>query len=92
MQNSYDAKSLRIVDCKPNIDYTVWIKFADGFQGTVDLSDLAKTEAFSKVWDGSDPFENVRIDPHTHTLTWGFKNELVDVNPQSLREELEQQD
>ncbi|MCP5509638.1 MAG: DUF2442 domain-containing protein [Chlamydiales bacterium] len=90
MKKEYIAKSIRIADCKAGLDYTVWVKFEDGLEGIVDLNDLAQTPAFSKVWDTIDPFKNVRIDHETHTLTWGVGENLVDINPRLLREEIEQ--
>ncbi|MBI3605639.1 MAG: DUF2442 domain-containing protein, partial [Nitrospirae bacterium] len=39
----------KITEVKPLEDYQVWIKFSDGVEGIVDLSDLVEKGVFS-VW------------------------------------------
>lgn len=59
----------KITEVKPLKDYQVWIKFADGVEGTVDLSDLAGKGVFS-VWKDKAVFNSVVVDPESHTLVW----------------------
>ena len=59
----------KIVEVKPMGKYTVWLKFADGVQGTVDLSELAGKGVFAK-WDDADFFNSVFIDNETRTIAW----------------------
>lgn len=59
----------KITEVKPLEDYQVWIKFSDGVEGTVDLSDLAEKGVFS-VWKDKEVFNSVVVDPESHTLVW----------------------
>lgn len=59
----------RIIEIKPLADYRIWIKFTDGVEGTVDLSDLTGQGVFS-AWEDMNFFNSVYIDPESHTLAW----------------------
>lgn len=83
-----DLSRVRIVDCEAKDPYKVWIKFVDGVEGTVDLSDLLEKKVFSNAWSSEEKFKLVRIDPETETLTWGHGQNAVDINPISLKEEV----
>ena len=74
----------RIVEVKPLERYRVWIRFADGTDGEVDLSDLVGKGVFA-IWNDPQQFNEVYIDPETHTLAWpdGF-----DLCPDSLYRDL----
>jgi len=78
----------KIVKCKPQPDYHLWIQFEDGLEGIVDLNDLVDKSAFKKAWKISKMFNKVRIDPITETITWGKDENTVDVNPEELRKEI----
>ena len=59
----------RIVEVKPLQDFKVWLKFSDGVEGTVDLSDVAGKGVFGagmiqKI------FNAVFINPENHTISW----------------------
>ncbi len=84
-----DSNKYRIKKCSPESNYCVWIEFEDGFAGRIDLSDLLDKPAFLAVWTPYEGFNRLWIDPETHTLTWGEPGNEVDVNPRSLREEIE---
>jgi hypothetical protein len=56
--------SAKIIACRPSRDYTVWLRFADGLQGTVDVSGLLEIGCF-KFWRDMDAFLEAR--PHAGT-------------------------
>lgn len=82
-----EPKKEKIIDCKPLPNYRVWIKFADGLEGEVDLSHLVGKGVF-EAWKSIDFFNQVSIDPISDTLAWG---EEIDLDPYVLREKVEQQ-
>jgi len=57
----------RIKEVKPLLSFKVWIKFFDGVQGIVDLSDLAEKGVVSK-WNNKEYFNSVYIDSESHTI------------------------
>lgn len=59
----------KIVEVKPLKNYRVWIKFSDGIEGTVDLSELVGKGVFS-VWEDVNFFNSVFIDQESHTIAW----------------------
>ena len=79
-----DFKRVKIVACKPRPHYRVWIRFDDGLEGEVDLSDLVGKGVF-EAWKSVEFFNQVRIDPKSDTLAWG---EDIDLDPYVLREKL----
>jgi hypothetical protein len=74
----------KIVACEPRPNYCIWIRFEDGLEGLVDLSDLVGEGVF-KAWNNVDFFNQVYVDPKTDTVAWG--NE-VDLDPYVLREKV----
>ena len=74
----------KIVEVKPLEGYRVWIKFADGLQGEVDLSDLAGKGVFAS-WSDPEQFKKVYIDPEAHTLAWP---DGIDLAPDALHDDL----
>lgn len=59
----------RIVEVKPQAGFKVWLKFLDGVEGTVDLSELAGKGVF-EAWNEPGMFDSVFIDPVSHTIAW----------------------
>lgn len=59
----------RIVTVVALPGYRLQLNFADGVSGAVDLSDLVGTGVFS-TWEKPGSFEQVRINPQTHTVEW----------------------
>jgi hypothetical protein len=59
----------RIVKVKSVGDYKLWIKFADGIEGTVDLTDMVGKGIFSQ-WQDKKFFNSVYIDHESHTIAW----------------------
>ncbi|MGB3479223.1 MAG: DUF2442 domain-containing protein [bacterium] len=74
----------RIVKVKPVADYKVWIKFADGIEGVVDLSDLVDKGVFSQ-WQDKKFFNSVYIDHESHTVAWSGG---IDLCPDELYAEI----
>jgi len=65
--------------------YKIKIRFSDNIEGIVDLSDLAGKGVF-KFWNDPKNFNDVKIDPQTHTIMWD--NGKIDLCPDSLYEEI----
>jgi len=59
----------RIEEVKPLSGFKVWIKFSDGIEGTVDLSDLAGKGVFLK-WNDKEYFDSVYVDSESRTIAW----------------------
>ncbi|HSX12442.1 MAG TPA: DUF2442 domain-containing protein [Rhabdochlamydiaceae bacterium] len=78
---------MKIGACKPKPNYRIWIQFDDGLEGEVDLGDLVGKGVF-QAWKSVEFFNQVRIDPKTHTLAWG---EEIDLDPYVLREKISKQ-
>ena len=76
-----------ITDCKPCPNYKIWIRFNDGLEGKVDLSNFVGKGLFS-AWNSVDFFNTVYIDPKTQTIAWG---DDLDLDPYVLREQISQQ-
>lgn len=70
----------KIVDVRPLKDYRIWIKFSDGVEGTVDLSELAGQGVFS-IWNDINVFNSAFIDHDSHTVAW---NGGIDLCPDTL--------
>ena len=83
-----DPKKNRITKCRPEPKYHVWIQFEDGLEGIVNLNDLLEKPAFKEAWKSVKNFNQVRVSPFTHTLTWGEGDTEVDINPSELRKEI----
>lgn len=79
-----EFKRVKIVACKAKPNYRVWIRFEDGLEGEVDLSNLVGKGVFV-AWQSVDFFNQVRVDPQTDTLTWGQE---IDLDPYVLREKV----
>jgi anaerobic selenocysteine-containing dehydrogenase len=59
----------KLVELKVRRGYRLWLRFADGIQGEVDLSHLAGRGVFA-AWKGRRFFANVRIE-NGRALVWG---------------------
>lgn len=82
-----EFKRAKIIACKSRPNYRVWIRFDDGSEGEVDLSDLVGKGVF-EAWKSVDFFNQVRVDPRTNTLAWGDE---IDLDPYVLREQISKQ-
>jgi len=70
----------KVIEVKPLKNYWVWIKFSDGIEGEVDLSDLVGKGVFS-TWKDTKFFNSVFIDPESHTIAWEGR---IDLCPDTL--------
>ena len=59
---------LQPVEVKPLPEYHIWLRYADGVAGEIDLSHLAGKGVF-RVWDEPGYFAKVYITPH-RTIAW----------------------
>ncbi len=73
-----------IVEAKPLQDFKIWLKFADGVEGTVDLSDVAGKGVFC-AWNDPEIFDAVFINPENHTISWPGG---IDLCPDALYAEI----
>lgn len=70
---------LKPVAVKALTRYKIWLRYEDGAEGDVDLSDLAGKGVF-KIWDEGQSFEQVEIDEHG-AIAWP---ESIDLCPDML--------
>ncbi len=80
-----EFKRAKIVACKPGLNYRLWIRFDDGLEGEIDLSDLVGKGVFA-AWNSVDFFNQVRVDSKTDTVAWG---DDLDLDPYVLRARIE---
>lgn len=73
----------RITEVETREEYRIWIRYEDGTEGEVDLSNLVGRGVF-KRWDDPAEFEKVFVDPETHTVAWPGG---IDLCPDSLYED-----
>ncbi|OFW05399.1 MAG: hypothetical protein A3H96_07715 [Acidobacteria bacterium RIFCSPLOWO2_02_FULL_67_36] len=64
---------------KPLADFRIWLRYDDGVEGEVDLSDLVGRGVF-QAWDDSDVFAAVRLGSHG-AVEWGSE---IDLCPDAL--------
>lgn len=67
------------VEVKPRSNYRLWLRYDDGEQGEVDLSDLAGRGVFA-AWGDAAFFESVRLGAHGE-IEWGAD---IDLCPDAL--------
>ena len=68
-----------IAEVKVLPGYRLWLRYGDGVEGEVDLSDLAGRGVFA-AWSDRSFFESVRID-ESGALAWG---DSLDLCPDAL--------
>jgi hypothetical protein len=59
----------RITDARYIADHTIWLRFADGVEGEVDLSRELEGEVFEPLKD-AEYFKSFRLHPELKTLVW----------------------
>lgn len=64
--------------------YRLWIRFSDGLEGEVDVSDIVGKGVF-EAWRGVSVFRQVSIDPETRTVVWPGG---LDLAPDALHAEI----
>lgn len=77
----------RIASVEALSGYRLRIVFADGLEGTVDLSDMVGEGVFEALKD-SDEFAKAFVDPVTHTIAWPGG---IDLCPDALYREIAEQ-
>lgn len=80
-----ETKKFKVVACKALPNYHIWIRFADGLEGEVDLNHLVGKGVF-EAWNSIDFFNEVRVDPKSDTVAWG---DDIDLDAYVLREKVE---
>jgi len=78
---------VRIVAVKAIEPYRIWIRFADGLEGTIDLSELVGQGVFQRLVDPTE-FTQVYVDRETHTVAWPGG---IDLCPDTLYEDIREQ-
>ena len=74
---------LEPVAVEPREGFQLWIRYEDGVEGEIDLSDVAGKGVF-KAWENRDFFERVHVSTH-RSIAWDDKLELC---PDALYMEL----
>jgi glycine/D-amino acid oxidase-like deaminating enzyme len=75
----------RVIAVEARPDYRLWVRFEDGVEGEVDLSDLAGHGVFRRWTESPEEFAKVAIDPACGAPTWPGD---LDVAPDRLHAEL----
>jgi len=65
-------------EVRPLDNYRIWVKYSDGVEGVVDLSDLAGVGVFA-LWNDYREFQKVHIGT-SGEIAW---NEQIDICPDS---------
>ena len=58
-----------ITECRAERNYTLWLRFDDGLEGSVNLGDLVLTESYQAISD-EETFSRVELDPVSNAVTW----------------------
>lgn len=74
----------RIIDARYVSNFSIWLKFADGATGEVDLSDELDGPIFEPL-KNVQMFQRFRLDPELRTLVWPNGADLA---PEYLRDRL----
>lgn len=74
-----EGKRVRPIAVEALADFRLWLRYADGVEGVVDLSDLAQTPVF-RGWREGVPFESVKLG-ETGIIVW---NDRMDLCPDAL--------
>ena len=69
----------KAIDVSPLDNYRIWLKFDDGAQGEIDLSDLAGRGVFA-AWADQKVFREVRVDD-SGAVVWPGE---IDLCPDAL--------
>lgn len=77
--------SARVIEVRHTGNYRVWLRFADGVEGEVDLERELWGEVFEPLRDRS-RFAEVTVDGDLDTIVWPNG---ADISPDWLRQQLE---
>ena len=67
------------VEVKPLTNFSIWLRYEDGTEGTIDLSDVAGHGVFS-AWNDPAFFGSVRLGSHG-AIEWGAD---IDICPDAM--------
>jgi len=73
-----------ITECRAESNYTLWIRFDDGLEGSVYLGELVTTKSYTPLSD-EDIFSRVAFDPIANTVTWAGG---INLDPEVLYRDL----
>jgi Protein of unknown function (DUF2442) len=59
----------RVTECRASRDYTLWLRFEDGLEGSVFLGNLLDLGPFS-AWRDVDQFCRAVVDAKAATVVW----------------------
>jgi len=59
----------KLTEFRADGNYSLWLRFEDGMEGSVFLGNLLEIGAF-KLWRDVREFEKVSVDPESATVTW----------------------
>jgi hypothetical protein len=74
-----------IVEARARNEFRLWVKFEDGLEGEVDLSDLVGRGVFKRWKENPSEFARVSVDADSGTVVWPGG---LDVAPDALYEEI----
>lgn len=66
----------RIIDAKALPNYRLWVRFEDGVEGEVDVSDLVGKGVFTR-WQDPLEFAQVYVDAEMGTVAWPGELDLA---------------
>ena len=66
---------IKIVKLNPKNNYKLWLKFEDGLEGTVDLSEL-KGKGVFKIWEKPEDFKKAFVHPESGAVAWNDEVEI----------------
>jgi hypothetical protein len=75
----------RVTAVEPRAKFRIWVRFQDGTEGEIDLSDVAGRGVFKRWTDYPHEFAAVTIDPVSGAPTWPGD---LDIAPDRLYQEL----
>ncbi|NOT00202.1 MAG: DUF2442 domain-containing protein [Phycisphaerales bacterium] len=70
----------RVTAAEARPGYRLWLRFTDGVEGEVDLSNLVGRGVFAR-WNDPAEFARVGVDPTTRTVCWPGD---IDLDPDNL--------
>ncbi len=75
---------LHVREAKYLRDYVIWVRFNDGAEGEIDLSDELEGEIFGPLRD-IEAFKSFSVDPDLETIVW---DNGADLAPEFLYENM----
>ena len=75
-------KNYRVTEVEPRDGYSIWVRYADGAEGNVDLSHMARWKACEK-WADRNFFESVTL-TEEGAVAWVDGNYIVDLCPETM--------